>query len=116
MSNMEENEKPQAEAEPEFIQFQMEHIAFKTLANRTFLNRKPYKPLDLKKITAFIPGTIMKVLVKEGHKVKAGETLLVLQAMKMDNHLLSPFNTTVKKINVKQGERVVKNQVLVELK
>ncbi len=113
---MEENEKPQAEPEPEFIQFQMEHIAFKTLANRTFLARKPYKPDDPKKITAFIPGTIMKVLVKENQKVKEGQTLLVLQAMKMDNHLLSPLNTVVKKIYVKQGDKVAKNHLLVELK
>ncbi|MCX6286728.1 MAG: biotin/lipoyl-binding protein [Bacteroidetes bacterium] len=113
---MEENEKPQAETEPEFISFQMEHIAFKTLPNRTFLMRKPYAVDDPKKVTAFIPGTIVKVYVKENHKVKAGETLLDLQAMKMNNHLLSPVSTVVKKIYVKQGDRVSKNQLLVELK
>ena len=114
---MEENEKPQAAPpEPEFISFQMEHIAFKTLPNRTFLLRKPYKVDDPKKITAFIPGTIVKVYVKENHKVKEGDTLLDLQAMKMNNHLLSPVSTVVKKIYVKQGERVSKNQLLVELK
>ncbi|MCX6240408.1 MAG: acetyl-CoA carboxylase biotin carboxyl carrier protein subunit [Bacteroidetes bacterium] len=113
---MEENEKEQVLPEPEFISFQMEHVTFKTLANRTFLMRKPFEPEDQKKITAFIPGTIVKVCVKEKQKVKAGETLLDLQAMKMNNHLLSPFNTVVKKIYVKQGERVTKNQLLVELK
>ena len=113
---MEENEKPQAQAEPEFISFQMEHITFKTLPTRTFLMRKPYEPDDPKKITAFIPGTIMKVHVREKHKVKEGDTLLVLQAMKMDNHLLSPLETSVKKVYVKQGDKVVKNQLLVELK
>jgi len=113
---MEENEKPQVLAEPEFISFQMEHIAFKTLPTRTFLLRKPYKVENPKKITAFIPGTIVKVYVKENHKVKEGETLLDLHAMKMNNHLLSPVNTVVKKIHVKQGDRVTKNQLLVELK
>ena len=113
---MEENEKTLEQPEPEFIAFQMEHIAYKTLANRTFLSRKPYAVDDPKKITAFIPGTIVKVYVKENHKVKAGEVLLDLQAMKMNNHLLAPANTIVKKIYVKQGERVSKNQLLVELK
>jgi len=113
---MEENEKPEVQAEPEFISFQMEHITFKTLANRTFLLRKPYAVADPKKITAFIPGTIVKVYVKEKHKVKEGETLLDLQAMKMNNHLISPMDTVVKKIYVKQGERVSKNQLLVELR
>ncbi|MCX6285099.1 MAG: biotin/lipoyl-binding protein [Bacteroidetes bacterium] len=51
-----------------------------------------------------------------GNKVKEGETLLDLQAMKMNNHLLSPVSTVVKKIYVKQGDRVSKNQLLVELK
>jgi len=113
---MEENEKPLEQPEPEFIAFQMEHIAYKTLANRTFLGRKPYAVDDPKKITAFIPGTIVKVYVKENHKVKTGEVLLDLQAMKMNNHLLAPANTIVKKIYVKQGDRVSKNQLLVELK
>jgi biotin carboxyl carrier protein len=113
---MEEKEKPQESTEPEYISFQMEDITFKTLPNRTFLSRSPYKPKDLKKITAFIPGTITKVFVKDNQKVKAGEKLLALQAMKMDNHLISPLTTTIKKILVKQGDRVTKNQVLVELK
>jgi len=113
---MEDNEKPQEKPEPEFISFQMEHIAYKTLSNRTFLGRKPYTVDDPKKITAFIPGTIVNIYVKENNKVKAGDVLLDLQAMKMNNHLLSPVNTVVKKIYVKQGERVSKNQLLVELK
>lgn len=113
---MDENEKKPESTEPELIPFQMEHVAYKTQLTRKYLNRVPYAPPDPKKITAFIPGTIMKVNVKENSKVKEGETLLVLQAMKMDNHLVAPFNTVVKKIYVKQGERVTKNQLLVELK
>jgi len=113
---MEENENIQIPAEPEYIAFQMEDITFKTLPNRKFLARASYVPKDLKKITAFIPGTITKVFAKENHKVKAGDTLLALQAMKMDNHLISPFSTTVKKVHVKQGDKVTKNQVLVELR
>jgi biotin carboxyl carrier protein len=113
---MEEKEKQQENTEPVYIAFQMEDIAFKTLPTRKFLARAPYIPKDLKKITAFIPGTITKVFVKENNKVKAGDTLLALQAMKMDNHLISPFSTTVKKVHVKQGDKVIKNQVLVELR
>ncbi len=113
---MEENELPLVKPEPDFISFQMEHIAFKTLANRTFLLRKPYEAEDPKKITAFIPGTIVKLHVKEKQKVKEGQILLDLQAMKMNNHLLSPLDTVIKKIYVKQGDRVTKNQLLVELR
>ncbi len=100
----------------EFVDFKYEEITYKTTLTKKFANRTAYTPPDPRKIVAFIPGTILKVLVKEGHKVKKGETLLVLQAMKMDNHLLATINGTVKKIFVKQGEIVPKHHLLVELK
>jgi biotin carboxyl carrier protein len=114
---MDEKEKTLPEnPEQEMVQFPLENVSYKTRLTRKYQNRQPYTPPDPKKITAFIPGTIMKVAVKEKSKVKEGETLIVLQAMKMDNHLIAPFNTEVKKIYVKQGERVTKNQLLLEFK
>jgi len=100
----------------EFVDFKFEEITYKTTLTKKFANRTPYTHPDPRKIVAFIPGTILKVLVKEGHKIKKGETLLVLKAMKMDNHLLSTINGTVKKVYVKQGEVVPKHYLLVELK
>ncbi|KAA3652807.1 MAG: acetyl-CoA carboxylase biotin carboxyl carrier protein subunit, partial [Bacteroidetes bacterium] len=52
--------------------------------------------------------------VKVGQEVKAGEPLAVLEAMKMENVLKSPADLVVKSINVKQGEAVEKNQILIE--
>jgi biotin carboxyl carrier protein len=100
----------------EFIDFKYEEITFRTTLTKKFANRTHYTPPNPRKVVAFIPGTVLKVLVKEGHKVKKGDTLLVLQAMKMDNHLLASVSGTVKKIFVKQGEVVPKHQLLVELK
>ncbi len=100
----------------EFIDFKYEEISYRTTLTKKFANRTPYAPPDPRKIMAFIPGTIIKVLVKEGQKVQKGDTLLVLQAMKMDNHLLASVNGKVKKIFVKQGEIVPKHHTLVELK
>jgi biotin carboxyl carrier protein len=100
----------------EYVDFKYEEITYKTTLTKKFANRIAYTPPDPRKIVAFIPGTILKVLVKEGNKVKKGDTLLVLQAMKMDNHLLATINGTVKKIFVKQGEIVPKHHLLVELK
>lgn len=100
----------------EFTDFPYEEVTYRTTLTRKFSTRQPYTPPNPKKITAFIPGTIMKIFVKENHKVKKGDELLVLQAMKMNNHLLAPINGTVKKIYVKQGETVPKNTLLVELK
>ena len=100
----------------EFVDFKFEEIVYKTTLTKKFANRKTYHTPDSKKVFAFIPGTILKVLVKEGHKVKKGDALLVLQAMKMDNFLLATRNGVVKKVYVKQGEVVPKHILLLELK
>jgi len=89
---------------------------FKTRLSKKFLNHKPYTAPDYKKIYAFIPGTIINVTIKEKHKIKKGEQLVVLQAMKMNNIISSRIDGTVKKIYVKKGDTVPKNFLLVELK
>ncbi len=100
----------------EFHDFNYDGLVVKTTFTKKFANRKPYEPPDPKKLIAFIPGTIVKVFVKEKDKVKKGEPLLSLQAMKMNNIILAPFDGVVKKVYVKQGEVVVKNYLLVEMK
>jgi biotin carboxyl carrier protein len=56
----------------EFTDFKYEEISYRTLLTKKFANRTPYAPPDPRKVMAFIPGTILKVLVKEGQKVKKG--------------------------------------------
>jgi biotin carboxyl carrier protein len=100
----------------ELVDFQYEEITYRTTLTKKFANRTSYSPPNPRKVIAFIPGTILKVFVKEGRKVKKGDILLVLQAMKMDNRLLASRNGTVKKVYVKQGENVPKQHLLIELK
>ena len=102
--------------EPDYNVLSIEDGEYRTTLTRKFLLRKPYVPPDFKKVYAFIPGTVIKIHVKEKDKVKKGEPLLVFQAMKMNNILLSPINGVIKKVNVKVGETVPKSQVLIELK
>ncbi len=64
-------------------------------------------------VKATIPGTIVKVLVSEGEKVKVGDPLLILEAMKMENEIVSTKEGIVKEIKVREGERVETGQVLV---
>lgn len=91
-------------------------VEYRTHLTKKYAQRKPYSPLNLGLVTAFIPGTIIDVFVKNGAKVKAGDTIVVLEAMKMLNQLKAPFDSIVVKVNVAPGERVVKNYVLIELK
>lgn len=100
----------------DFVNFSLEGTSYKTTINNKFSKRAKYELPNAKKIRAFIPGTIQKVYVKDGAKVKMKDKLLVLEAMKMKNVLIAPMAGVVKKVYVKQGAHVAKNEILVELK
>ena len=53
-----------------------------------------------------MPGTILSVKVKVGDAVKAGDTLCILEAMKMENEIVAPQDGTVATINVANGDSV----------
>jgi len=67
-------------------------------------------------IKAPMPGLVLSILVEEGNEINKGDGILVLEAMKMENILKSSTGGTIKKILVKQGDKVEKNQVLVQFK
>ena len=66
-------------------------------------------------LTAPMPGTVIKVLVAPGDDVRARQPLLVLEAMKMETPLVSPYDATVRAVHVSEGDRVAGGAVLVEL-
>ena len=72
-------------------------------------------PAGANTVTAPLPGTITKVLVKEGQQLNPGDTVLVMEAMKMENNITTEFGGTVKAILVQQGAQVQNGQALVEL-
>ncbi len=63
-------------------------------------------------ITAPIPGLITGIKIQEGDQVTAGDGLLVLEAMKMENEIKSQYEGTVKKILIEKGAIVEKDQKL----
>ncbi len=67
---------------------------------------------DLK---APMPGLVVNIPVKEGDLVKKGDTLVILEAMKMENALKATVDATVKKVAVTKGKVVDKNEVLIYL-
>lgn len=65
-------------------------------------------------IKAPMPGLIIDLKVKAGDEVKAGQPLLVLEAMKMENIIKSPGDSVVKSVKVEKGKSVEKGQILIE--
>ncbi len=66
-------------------------------------------------LTAPMPGTVIRVAVAPGDKVAQRQTLLVLEAMKMETPVVSPYEATVRAVHVKEGDRVAGGALLVEL-
>lgn len=66
-------------------------------------------------LLAPMPGQIRAVNVSEGERVTRGQTLLVLEAMKMEIRIQAPADGLVKKLLVKQGQTVEREQILIEI-
>lgn len=73
------------------------------------------EPITGKCIKAPMPGNIFKVLVKKGDKIKKDQTVIILEAMKMENSINSDFEGTIKRIFVKEGSVVKANENIIEL-
>lgn len=94
---------------------QIDSSFYQTRIDPGFETRKPYKPLDPKIILSFIPGTVTAIYVSVGQKVKKGELLMILDAMKMQNKLKCSMDGKVKSIAVEKGAKVSKGTVLIVL-
>ena len=67
-------------------------------------------------IKAPMPGKIIDVLVREGASVVKGEPVVILEAMKMQNELISPANGIIEKVYAKPNTNVMKDDLLIEIK
>ena len=66
-------------------------------------------------VTAPLPGRVLEVRVKEGSKIKTGDVLLVLEAMKMANEIRAPKDGTITKVHVEAGTAVEKGQPMITI-
>ena len=92
----------------------IEGTGYMTNFNKKYPPKKLWTRPDEKQILAFIPGTIQNIMVKPGQSVTEGESLIILEAMKMRNHVKSPLNGVIKNVFVKEGEMVSKNFLIIE--
>jgi biotin carboxyl carrier protein len=89
-------------------------VSYETRYTKKFETRSSYVSPDPRLIRCVIPGVILTVSVRKGMRVKGGDPLLVLEAMKMQNQVVSPHEGTINALRVSAGDAVTKGQVLLE--
>ncbi len=67
-------------------------------------------------ILAPMPGVIISIKVKEGERIKSGDHVLTIEAMKMENEIKAPYDGIVGKIHTGENDNVLEDELLVELK
>jgi biotin carboxyl carrier protein len=77
------------------------------------MNRKKDDGEDANTISSPMPGKVVKILFKEGDEVKAGETVIVVSAMKMESEYKVKQDRKIKRILVKEGDTVNSDQAMV---
>ena len=67
------------------------------------------------RVSAILPGLVSRIYVNTGEKVRAGQPLLVLEAMKMENEITAPRDGVIHTLNVKPDQLVLKGELLLEI-
>lgn len=98
-----------------FSSIDIDGVKYKTLLTHKFKHRKKYEEYNPGKVRAFIPGLITEIFFKQKKHVKEGDTVLILDAMKMMNKVIAPMDGELK-LFVKKQDIVSKDQVLFEIK
>lgn len=93
----------------DYMDFAVTTRAYKTELTRKFKSRTVWNKPNPGDVLSNLPGTIIQVKVKKGQQVKAGQLLLIHEAMKMLNRVVAPIDGVVKEVNVKAGEKIGKN-------
>jgi biotin carboxyl carrier protein len=102
--------------EKEFQNLIVQGAVYKTTYTNKFENRVKWETPNINLLYSFIPGTIIDIFVKPKDKLKEGEVILLLEAMKMQNQVRMPFDGEIVKIHVKKDEIVPKKFLMLEIK
>jgi biotin carboxyl carrier protein len=104
--------------EPEYKTLRLfeEGRNYKTTFTKKYQGRKPWVKPNPEEIRTFIPGSVLKIAVKTGQVVRAGDELVMFEAMKMHNIIRAPFAGKVTHIPVKVGDRLPRGAVMLTLR
>ncbi len=99
----------------EYVDFVVTASKYKTTLTKKYLERKEWQPVQPGEVNSHLPGTIIEVLVNEGDQVEKGQLLCIHEAMKMLNRIVAPQTGVISKVNVKVGDRIAKNHLMVKI-
>jgi pyruvate carboxylase len=99
----------------QFSEIALENGIFETKVTRKFTLRKPYERQNPGVVKAVIPGVVSEIITSVGKAVRQGDTMMILEAMKMLNRIMAPLHGTIKAVHVSPGQKVTKGQVLLEI-
>jgi biotin carboxyl carrier protein len=107
-----------ATPEPEYKTLRLfeEGRNYKTTFNKKFLNRKVWAKPNPEEIKTFIPGSVQKISVTVGQEVKAGDELVIFEAMKMYNVIRAPFDGKINTIPAKVGDKLPRGALMLTIR
>ena len=107
----------------EYVDFVVTARKYKTLLTAKYKSRPMWHKPSAGDVVSHLPGTIIKIMVEEGQAVeagdfgrhRAGQLLLIHEAMKMQNRVVAPISGVVVELNVKEGDKITKNHLMVKI-
>ena len=94
----------------EYVDFVVTARKYKTLLTAKYKSRPMWHKPSAGDVVSHLPGTIIKIMVEE-----AGQLLLIHEAMKMQNRVVAPISGVVVELNVKEGDKITKNHLMVKI-
>lgn len=98
-----------------YVEFVVTARKYKTLLTKKYRNRPVWQKHQPGDVISTLPGTIVEISVVEKQTVEEGQILLVLEAMKMMNQVVSPVSGTIKNIYIKPGDKIGKNHLMMKI-
>ena len=95
--------------------FVVNSAKYLTLTTTKYDRRKKWQKIDPKEVRSIIPGSVIDIFAVPGQKLKAGEVLLILDAMKMYTKVEMPFDGIIQSVNVSKGDRIPKDALMITI-